>query len=129
MNKDLAQRIVEGYESDPWYVKILGHLSLNDTLGANKAFLSFVQELPPTDANLYFFSRPAAVVDNHGNEITALSALGSKLIYHIDHVSGVHCICLPTSVVLEIIISCTVKTILVLRNVIRLFLAPGISVA
>ena len=103
INKDLAQFIVESYESNPWWVKILGQLDSNNALGDNKAFSPFVQELPPTDANLYFLSRPAAVVDNHNNEITVPPAFGPKLIYHIDHISGVHHLCISTFIVLEII--------------------------
>lgn len=52
MNEDLAQRIVKGYESDPWWSKVSSQLSANDALGDDKATLPFVRELPPTDADL-----------------------------------------------------------------------------
>ena len=103
MNEDLAQRIVKGYKNNPWWVKILGQLSLNDALGDNKAFLPFVQELPSTDTDHYFLPKPAAVVDNYSDEITTPLALGPKLIYHVNHVFGVHRLCIPTSVASEII--------------------------
>lgn len=103
MNKDLAQRIVKGYESDPWWVKVLSQLSSNDALGDNKVFLPFVQKIPPTDADLYFLPRLATMVDNHGNEITAPPMLRSKLIYHVDYVSDMHHLCILISVVSEII--------------------------
>ena len=72
-------------------------------MGDNKASLPIMRELPPTKADPYFFLRPTAVVDNHGDEITALPSLRPKLIYHIDHVSGMHCLCIPTSVASVII--------------------------
>ncbi len=103
MNEDLAQHIVKGYENDPWWVKISSQLSSNDALGDNKATLPFVRELPPTDADLYFLPRPTTAVDNHVNENAAPPALKHKLIYHIDHVSGVHRLCIPTSVASEVI--------------------------
>lgn len=103
MNKNLAQRIIEGYESNLWWVKILNQLDSNDALENNKIFLPFVQELSSTDTDLYFFPRPAAMVNNHGDKTIALPALRSQLIYHINHVSSVHCICIPTFVALEII--------------------------
>lgn len=81
----------------------MGQLSLNDALGENKASLSFVQELPSTDADPYFFPRAVAVMDNHGDEITAPLAFGPKLIYHVDHVSDMYCQYILTSVALEII--------------------------
>ena len=62
-----------------------------------------MRELTPTDADPHFLPRPAAVVDNHNDEITALLAFGPKLIYHHDHISGLHRLCIPSLVVLEII--------------------------
>lgn len=103
MNEDLAQRIVKGYESDPWWSKISNQLSTNDALGDNKATLPFVRELPPTDADPYFLLRPTAAVDDPLNENTTPPALRHKLIYHIDLVSGVYRLCVPTSVASEVI--------------------------
>lgn len=68
----------------------MGQLDSNDALGDNKAFSPFVQKLPPTDADLYFLPRPAAIVDNYNNEITTPPAFGPKLIYHVNYISGVH---------------------------------------
>lgn len=103
MNKDLAQCIVQNYESDPCWIKILGQLGLHNVLGDNNTSLSFVQEFPPTDADLYFFPRSAAVVNNHGDEETLPLELKPKLIYHVNHVFGMHCLCIPILVAGEII--------------------------
>lgn len=103
MNKDLAQRIVKSYKRDSWWVKTLGQLNSNDALEDNKAFLPFVQDLPPTNVDLYFLPRPAAMMNNHSDEIITPPALRPKLIYHVNHVFGVHHLCIPTSITSEII--------------------------
>ena len=103
MNKDLAQRIVKGYESNLWWIQISSQLSSNNALGDDKATLPFVQELPSTDIDLHFFLRQTMAVNNHGNKNIAHLALRHKFIYHVNHVSGVHRLCISTSIALEII--------------------------
>lgn len=75
----------------------------NDALGDDKAFLPFVQELPLTNTDFYFLSKLAAVVNNHGDKKVAPLTLGSKFIYYVNYVFDMHRLCLPTSVILEII--------------------------
>lgn len=103
MIEDLAQRIVKSYESDLWWIKISSQLSANDALGDDKATLSFVRELPPTNANPYFLPRPTETVNNQLNKNAAPLALRHKLIYYNNHVSGMYCLCIPTSVATEVI--------------------------
>lgn len=103
MNKNLAQRIVKSYENNPWWVKILSQLRSNDGLGDHKVFLLFIQELSSTNADPYFLLRPTTAVNNHSNENIAPPALSCKLIYYIEHVFGMHCLCLLISIASKLI--------------------------
>lgn len=44
------------------------------------------------------------MMDNYGKKITTLSAFGPKLIYYVDHVSDVHYLCIPISILSKIIV-------------------------
>lgn len=64
-------------------------------------------ELPSSKANSYFLLRPTALIKDHDNKIVFLTfalAPNTKLIYHVDHISDVYCLCISTLVVLEIIV-------------------------
>lgn len=51
----------------------------------------------------YFLPKPTMAVDNYSNENTVPPALSRKLIYYVNYVSGIYCLCIPISVVLEVI--------------------------
>lgn len=119
---DLIKRIIDGYKANEWWSRLLRQVEDNEAFGGDKAIFSFVKGiLMPTDSGSYFtpWSKlsysislevsapsdcdlPPLKYPEVGVE-TAAPADKKKLFYHVDKVTGVHCLCIPPSVTTEII--------------------------
>lgn len=59
IHPNLVSRILAGYDSDPWWVRLHQQIQSNRNLGANGAALPFVLDVPlATDADPYLAPRP-----------------------------------------------------------------------
>ena len=123
MNSDFRKKIIKGYNEDPWYRRLIQQIDDNDKLGENAVSLPFIRGvISSTDADPYFQPRPEAnrdvtsassqgvtsassesVADVESNkDLDTDSSSDSDLIYHIDWVSRRQRLCIPPSVVQEI---------------------------
>lgn len=56
---DLIKRIIDGYEANEWWSRLLRQVEDNEAFDNDKAILSFLKEIPIlTDSDPYFTPRP-----------------------------------------------------------------------
>lgn len=119
----LVSRILAGYDSDPWWARLQIQIRANRDLQADAATLPFVLgSPPPTDADPYLAPRPEDATllpsDISGPEEPPAndtaspgepSAIGlpipdkTRLLYHVNRLTGVHRLCIPPSVAPDIL--------------------------
>ena len=102
MSPDFRKSILQGYEDDPWWSKILTQIHQNETLGEDAAVLSFVtgRHLPALEHDTYFGPRPENVVETLPSQA---SLLDDDLIYHVDRITGLQRLCIPPNMVPDIL--------------------------
>lgn len=108
-----VSRILAGYDADPWWAQLWLQIQRNNSLGTDAATLPFVLGFgPPTDADPYMEPQPegidSSVTDafsiQHGPAIDDLPAPDkSKLLYHVNKLTGVYRLCIPPSIAPDII--------------------------
>lgn len=109
----LVSRILAGYDSDPWWARLHQQIRSNHDLGVNAAALPFILGFPPaTDADPYLAPRPeSGEPTNLAEDFAALkdpivdspAPDKSKLLYHVNKLTGVHRLCVPPSVAPDIL--------------------------
>ena len=102
MSPDFRKSILQGYEDDPWWSKILKQIHQNEALGEDAAVLSFVtgKHLPAHEHDTYFGPRPENDVETLPYQATLLD---DDLLYHVDRVTGLQRLCIPPNVVPDIL--------------------------
>lgn len=113
ISPDLVKRILDGYASDEWWSKIRKQVLDNKKLGVDKALLPFVlADAQLSDSDPYFQPRPeppkntALESDSISPSETQSGVLGpntSRLIFHLDCLTGVRRLCIPPSVAPELL--------------------------
>ncbi len=113
INPDLVKCILNGYTSDEWWFKIRKQVLDNKKLGVDKALLPFIlADAQPPDSDPYFQPRPEPP-ENTVLEFDSISPLEtesivlgpdtSRWIFHLDRLTGVRRLCIPLSVVPELL--------------------------
>lgn len=110
----LVSRILAGYDSNPWWVRLHHQIQSNHNLSVNAAMLSFILGFSPiTDAAPYLAPWPESCEStNLDKDFAALRERPiidapvpdkSKLLYHINRFTGIYCLCILPSVTLNIL--------------------------
>lgn len=113
INLKLVKRILDGYASNKGWSKIRKQVLDNKKLEVDKALLPFVlADAQPSDLDPYFQPRPEPP-ENTAPEPNSVSpsetqsgVLGpdiSRLIFHLDRLTGVRRLCIPSSVAPELL--------------------------
>lgn len=114
IHPNLVSRILAGYDSDPWWVRLYQQIQSNRDLGANAAALPFVLGIPPAmDADPYLAPRPEgselidvtkdfATLEKHP-DLEAPAPNKTKLLYHVNKLTGVHRLYIPPSIAPEVL--------------------------
>ena len=111
MHLALVSQILAGYKANPWWAWLQLQIQANNNLEADAPTLLFlVDSTPPTDSDFYLAPRP------NGDENLPLSSMDigeiperfpapnkSRLLYHINKLTNVHCLCILLSVVSDIL--------------------------
>lgn len=117
---ELISRILAGYEADNYWSRLHRQVQANEDLGADKASLPFVLgSTPPTDADLYLTPRPEgeaevlpspqvsrslSVEPPQSDNTNGLPPPDkTKLLYHVNRLTGVHRLYIPPSVAPDIL--------------------------
>ena len=113
INPDLVKRILNGYTFDKWWSKVRKQVLDNEKLALDKALLPFVlADAQPSDSDPYFQPRPepsedmALESDFISSSETHSGVVGpntSKLIFYLDRLTGVRCLCIPPFVAPELL--------------------------
>lgn len=98
MKQEFAQKILQGYKKDTYWTRIGAQIDANAKLGEDAALLPFVRgkHIQATDADPYLTPRP------DGEIMESTPELQADLIYHVDLVTRVQRLCIPTSVTSDI---------------------------
>ena len=119
----LVSRILAGYDSDPWWARLQLQVQANRDLDTNAATLLFVLGIPPpTEADPHLALRPENATLQPSDvpspkeppakdmappeEPSAKELLipdKTKLLYHVNRLTGIHRLCIPPSVAPDII--------------------------
>lgn len=109
----LISRILAGYDSDLWWARLHQQIRSNHNLGVNAVALPFILGFPPAkDADPYLAPRPeSGEPTNLAEDFAALkdpivdspAPDKSKLLYHVNKLTGVHRLCVPPSVAPDIL--------------------------
>ncbi len=111
MHPAMMSRILASYKTDAWWAQLQLQIQANSNLGADVATLLFVVgSTLPTDTNPYL--TPCS----NGDENLPISAMSiekiperllaldkSKLLYHINKLTNVYCLCIPPFVAPDIL--------------------------
>ena len=110
----LVSRILASYNADPWWARLRLQIQHNSNLGRDAVALPFVLgSAPPTDADSYIEPQleggDLPVTDvlsiQRGPAIDGLPAPDkSKLLYHVNKLTGVYRLCIPPSVAPDILV-------------------------
>ena len=120
IHPELILRILAGYKTDNYWSRFHRQVQANKDLSADKASLPFVLgSTPPTDADPYLTPRPegeakvlpapqvsrSLSVERPQSDNTNGLPLAdkTKLLYHVNRLTGVHCLCIPPSVAPDIL--------------------------
>lgn len=106
MSKSFQTRIVKGYQSDPSWTKTLDVLYAEDSRAEDGAKLQFVlgeeismsMEAPSDRSETYTHFTTAAAIPEE-----AFDRQRNRLVYHIDKATAVKRLCIPESVVKDIL--------------------------
>ena len=115
----LISRILAGYKADDYWSCLQRQVQANEDLSADKASFQFVLALTsPTSADPYLtlrtegeakvvpapkLSRSIEKPPQSDNADSLPPPSKTKLLYHINKLTGVHCLCIPPSVAPNII--------------------------
>ena len=107
----LISRILAGYEADLWWARLQWQIQSNDELGADAATLPFViGSTLSTDSNPYMAPQPEEEEYLQPNILPALEGPEcllrhdkAKLLYQVNRLTNVHCLCIPPSVAPDIL--------------------------
>ena len=121
IHPELISRILAGYEADDYWSRLHRQVQAKKDLGADKASLPFVLgSTPPTDADPYLTPRPEGEAEvlpaPQVSRSLSLERLQSdntnglpppdktNLLFHVNRLTGVHCLCILLSVVPDIFV-------------------------
>ena len=99
MFDEFCKKMIEGYANDPVWKKVHQTILRNNRLGINAANLSFTIESMPFEIDSYMESRS----ENEPALITADESTNKKLIYHVNDLTGLRRLCIPSSCVKDIL--------------------------
>lgn len=107
----LMSRILAGYKAEPWWVRLQLEIQANSNLGVDAVTLPFVVgSTPPTDSDPYLApcpnsskNLPPISLDVEETSEELLIPDKSKLFYHINRVTNVHHLYIPSSVAPDIL--------------------------
>lgn len=122
IHTDLIKRMIDGYKADKWWSKLLCQVEDNKAFGDDKTILFFVKGISmPMDFDLYFTFRPelphlifhkVSTLCNCEPPLleypkagiqTAAPTDKKEVLYHVNKVTRLHYLCIPPSVMTEII--------------------------
>lgn len=113
----LVVRILAGYDTDAWWSRLQHQVQANEDLGPDKASLPFVSGTTSgSDADSYLAPRPEEDEPPQPNnpEVPQLPVIPeedlplpppdkSRLLYHINRMTGVQRLCIPSAVAPDIL--------------------------
>lgn len=120
ISDDFRHRLVDDYKKDPWCARLIQQIDDNEKLGEDAVPLSFIRgryfssrlETFPSDSESGMDNPPDPPAESGlgsrpppDSAVSALESLpeDADLIYHIDRIIGIQRLCIPSSLVKEIL--------------------------